>query len=181
MPSIAPSAHTRRPGITTDSWITPHHIIDALAPFDLDPCACDPQPWPTATTMLTERDDGLSRPWSKWGGCVWLNPPYGRALATWLERLARHGDGIALTFARTETKAFFDWVWPYARSMLFIRGRLTFFTPKGVPAPTGHNSGGPSVLIAYGTRAHLKLVRAESLGRLVHVNEDKFRPSGPIL
>lgn len=68
MASIAPPAHTRREGVTTDSWITPKWLIDRLAPFDLDPCACDPMPWQTAERMLTEREDGLL---STWGG------PYG--------------------------------------------------------------------------------------------------------
>lgn len=162
MTSIAPMAHTRREGLTTDSWITPKWIIDRFGPFDLDPCACDPQPWPTATRMLTIHDDGLSTGWG--GSMVWLNPPYGRQLGTWLDRLARHGRGLALIFARTDTKAFHDHVWPFASRLLFLRGRLTFCRPAG--ETVDHNSGGPSVLVAYGKLAAARLDDASDLGAL---------------
>src|SRR5579864_8496494 len=99
MPSIAPANHTRGSG-TVDDWITPQHIINRLGPFDLDPCACKPQPWPTAKRMLTMDQNGLS---VMWGGFVFCNPPYGRATEVWLKRMAQHGNGIALIFARTET------------------------------------------------------------------------------
>jgi len=129
----------------SEDWITPRNIIEDLGPFDLDPCACEPQPWPTARTMWTWKDNGLGKPWS---GRVWLNPPYGRDTTVWLQRLAEHGDGIALTFARTETKMFHKWVWPHAKAFLFITGRLYFHNPDGTRGHT--NAGGPSVLIAYG-------------------------------
>ena len=32
----------------SEVWITPPWILRALGPFDLDPCAADQQPWPTA-------------------------------------------------------------------------------------------------------------------------------------
>ena len=161
MSSIAPPCHTRRPE-TTDDWITPKWLIDMLGPFDLDPCACDPQPWPCAIKQYTE--NGLLRPWH---GLVWLNPPYGRVLGAWLNRLALHGNGIALVFARTDTRAFHDHVWPYAASLLFIKGRLTFCKSTGEPAPLGHNSGGPSVLIAYGQEGTKRLSEHRNLGALV--------------
>lgn len=158
--SIAPPAHTRS-NRTTDSWITPKWLIDRLGPFDLDPCACNPQPWPTAKQMVTEDQDGLLM---QWYGHVWCNPPYGKALSVWLERMALHNNGVALVFARTETKAFFNNVWPYAKSVLFLKGRLTFFRPDGSKPRCGHNSGGPSVLIAYGDRAHFDLSNCKDLG-----------------
>lgn len=127
----------------TNNWITPRHILDALGPFDLDPCACDPQPWPTAKNMwLVGGLDG------SWFGRVWLNPPYGDEAETWLARLADHGNGIALIFARTETKMFQEQVFARAKALLFLCGRLTFYYPDGRPAE--HNGGAPSVLIAYG-------------------------------
>jgi hypothetical protein len=163
MASIAPPAHTRS-AQTTDSWITPKGLIDRLGPFDLDPCACVPQPWPCARESYTEH--GLLRPWL---GMVWLNPPYGRALAPWLNKLALHGQGIALVFARTDTAAFFENVWPFADALLFLRGRLTFHYPDGSLPPLGHNSGGPSVLIAYGLTARERLAANADLGASVEV------------
>lgn len=171
---IAPPCHTRREGQTTDSWITPKGLLDRLGPFDLDPCACIPQPWPTARHMLTEIDDGML---SAWDGFVWCNPPYGRLLGAWLNRMALHNNGIALVFARTETRAFFESVWPWASSLLFLRGRLTFCLPSGEPAPKGHNSGGPSVLIGYGQTACDRLNECSDLGAFVKTSPIKQKSS----
>lgn len=166
MSSIAPPSHTRRKGATTDSWITPRWLIKRIGPFDLDPCACDPQPWPTAALMLTERENGLLAPWA---GHVYCNPPYGKQLGAWLNRMALHNDGLALVFARTDTKAFHRNVWPFAQSILFIEGRLTFCTPAGELAPMGHNSGGPSVLIACGKRASDRLEGCRDMGAFIRL------------
>jgi len=95
--------------------------------------------------MLTEREDGFA---AEWEGRVWLNPPYGPRAAGWLKRLAAHGQGTALIFARTETKMFHRYVWRAASGLLFLEGRLRFYKPNGIVGKA--NSGGPSVLIAYG-------------------------------
>lgn len=57
-------------------YLTPKYILDAIGPFDLDPCASIVRPWPTATKHYTRFDDGLMQPWD---GLVWLNPPFGRS------------------------------------------------------------------------------------------------------
>ena len=137
--------HTRAYQGRTDDWITPEFILEALGEFDLDPCASLTQPWFAAKENYTIEDDGFNKPWF---GRVWLNPPYGPETTKWLEKLADHGNGIALIFARTETRMFFSHVWSKAHSLLFIEGRLCFHYPDGKKA--AHNSGGPSVLIAYG-------------------------------
>lgn len=128
----------------TDSWITPREIIAALGEFCLDPCQCDPQPWPCARCYYTASDDGLRK---KWFGRVWLNPPYSQAWA-WMEKLAAHGRGTALVFARTETAGFVKTVWGRASAVMFLHGRLFFHHPDGRRAKG--NSGGPSCLVAYG-------------------------------
>ena len=167
MPSIAPPAHTRRL-TTTDDWITPKWIIDRLGPFTLDPCASDSQPWPCAMAHFTKAVDGLSQ---KWFGEVWLNPPYGRETTRWLAKLAQHGFGTALIFARTETKMFFDHVWPKASALMFLQGRLVFCRPDGTPAE--HNSGGPSVLIAYGDVSARRLQANQDMGAFVSLSPPK--------
>lgn len=128
-----------------DEWLTPPNIIQALGQFDLDPCSPIDRPWNTAAKHLTIKDNGLAQAWH---GRVWLNPPYGAATAKWLDRLADHGNGIALIFARTETRMFFDHVWRKADGLLFIEGRLHFHHVDGSRAAA--NSGAPSVLVAYG-------------------------------
>ena len=150
---------------TTDTWLTPKFILDALGEFDMDPCAApEPRPWPTATTMVTLPDNGLA---CEWKGRVWMNPPYGTKTHLWLARLAAHGSGTALIFARTETDMFFEHVWQKATALLFLRGRLTFCYPAGNRAP--HNSGGPSVLCAYGEHDATLLIQSKLDGFYVPI------------
>lgn len=138
--------HHRAKGVT-DEWLTPPEIVRALGPFDLDPCSPVDRPWDTAARHYTINDNGL---WLPWSGRVWLNPPYGNQTGIWLRKLADHGDGIALIFARTETAFFHSWGWECADAMLFLRGRINFYSVAGIRSDK--NAGGPSVLIAYGER-----------------------------
>lgn len=128
----------------TDEWLTPPDLLKSMGYFDLDPCAPVNPPWTTADFMYNVNSDGLKR---SWHGRVWLNPPYGPETHLWLQKMADHNNGIALIFARTETKMFFDHVWSKASALLFINGRLFFYDISGKRAP--NNSGGPSVLVAY--------------------------------
>jgi DNA N-6-adenine-methyltransferase Dam len=145
-----------------DEWLTPPEIIEALGPFDLDPCSPINRPWGTAKKHYTIRENGL---WQEWDGRVWLNPPYGRWAAEWLERLAAHRNGIALLFARTETHMFFNHVWPHCDAVLFIDGRLHFHHIDGTRAKS--NSGAPSVLIAYGSENAKILQRSGIKGKFL--------------
>ena len=124
--------------------MTPPYIIEALGEFDLDPCSPINRPFETAKSYYTVSDDGLKQ---EWVGRVWMNPPYGDKTKVWLKRLAIHGNGIALTFARTETNMFFDSIWDTADAILFIKGRLKFYHVSG---KRGDSAGAPSCLIAYG-------------------------------
>lgn len=144
----------------TQSWITPRFILDALGSFDLDPCASDPQPWPTAKQMLTS--NGLD---FHWEGRVWLNPPFHRyEVAKWVRRLADHQFGIALLHARTEAE-WFDPVWDQADSILFLSDRLYFYYPDGRRADA--NSGAPACLIAFSKFDTNALRNSKIAGRLV--------------
>lgn len=96
---------------------------------------------------------------------MWLNPPYNFATWDWLAKLADHGDGIALIFARTETAGFAREVWGKASGLLFLHGRLHFHYMDGERAPA--NSGAPSVLVAYGDRAVERLMTADLDGTYV--------------
>lgn len=127
-----------------DTWLTPPELIKALGDFDLDPCSPINRPWNTAKHHFTENDNGLLQDWNNMR--VWLNPPYGRELEAWLNRMAMHNNGIALIFARTETKAFHNYVFPYANSILFIKGRIQFYDINGVK---NHNANAPSILVGY--------------------------------
>lgn len=145
-----------------DEWLTPPEIIKALGEFDLDPCSPIVRPWNTAKHHYTLLDDGLSK---EWKGRIWLNPPYGLEAAKWLKKMVSHGNGIALIFARTETKMFFDYVWTKADAVLFFKGRLHFHHADGKRARA--NAGAPSVLIAYGSNNVIALDNVKEWGRLV--------------
>lgn len=137
------SAHQKNGG--HDEWLTPPSILQALGPFDLDPCAPVVRPWPTAATHYTVEDDGFTKTWV---GRVWCNPPFGREAIGWMRRCAAHGNAIALIPARTETVMFYETVWGRASGVLFIRGRPHFHRVDGSRAP--FNSGAPICLVAYG-------------------------------
>jgi hypothetical protein len=117
--------------------------------------------WPTAGVHYTRLDDGLAQPWF---GCVWLNPPYGRAVGTWLKRLRDHGNGLALVFARTETEWFQSHGWA-ANALLFLAGRLRFHRSSGEIGPS--SAGAPSVLLAYGADSVARLGSSRIGGVLV--------------
>jgi DNA N-6-adenine-methyltransferase (Dam)/Protein of unknown function (DUF3102) len=131
--------HTLRVMGSSESpeWYTPQHILDravaTLAEIDLDPCWHPDSPV-RATTTYTAAHDGLSRPWI---GRVWLNPPYGRAIHAWVEKLvAEYNSGavseaIALVPARVDTD-WFRLLDPFPRC--FVDGRLTFVNAEH-PAP----------------------------------------------
>lgn len=134
------------PRFQTDTWLTPPEIIDALGPFDFDPCAApEPRPFDTATSMVAKPFDGLEIAWL---GRTWLNPPYGgpNIITPWMHRLSEHNHGTALIFARTETAMFHAYVWARASAVFFFKGRLHFHYPDGTRAAA--NAGAPSCLVA---------------------------------
>lgn len=154
----------------TDVWLTPPEILQSLGVFDLDPCAPLNRPWDTALNHYTILDNGLIKPWF---GRVWLNPPYGREMEKWMQKMAQHQHGgISLIFARTETKAFHRHIFPVADSILFIENRLHFYTAEGMRAK--FNSGAPSVLIAYGEENVEALDRCGIKGKHLFLNTVPF-------
>ncbi|PMQ21647.1 adenine methyltransferase [Glutamicibacter arilaitensis] len=146
-------------------WLTPRPIVEALGEFDLDPCGAPGHELARQTFQIDDGQDGLALPWD---GRVWLNPPYGKLTAPFLGKLAEHGTGTALVFARTETKMFFDHVWPAAAGILFMQGRVTFWDESGTPAKG--NGGAASVLIAYGDYDAARL-KESGLGRFIDLRE----------
>ena len=160
-------AHDRTTG--KEDWLTPPEILRRLGEFDLDPCSPIGRPWDTAKKHYTLMDNGLRQPWE---GRVWLNPPYGNETPKWMERMAQHGNGVAFIFARTETASFFPWVWGHATAMLFLRGRVSFYTREG---KRGGPAGAPSMLIAYGKANADALATSGIDGHLMHNAQVKPR------
>jgi len=129
--------------------LTPKWMIDALGPFDTDPCAATMRPWDIGTACnWTAKDDGLAQVWK---GFVWLNPPFHRyEVGRWIDALASHGHGIALVHARTEA-GWFEPIWRKADHLFFLADRIKFCRPDGTEQPA--NSGAPVVLVGFGALA----------------------------
>ncbi len=134
--------------VSTDSqnadsivWLTPLKFINSLGSFDLDPCGHKGHN--TASKIIHPPDNGLLYDWN---GRVWLNPPYGKEAKVWLEKLSKHGDGIALLFARLEAA----WMRPYLKSGFFLlHKRISFISDrKGYKG----NAGSASILIPFGRK-----------------------------
>ena len=163
-------------------WYTPREVFEALGiEFDLDPCSPGGEivPWIPAQRHLTVVEDGLS---CDWPGRVWMNPPYGSETKKWLSHLSMSGNGIALIFARTDTKWFHEYV-PNADAVCFIKGRVQFirncvadryaqgiYNPKTDyfidPVDGKRKKGGcgsASMLIAYG-KENAKILERCNLG-----------------
>lgn len=129
--------------VASDEWYTPSYIIEALGEFDLDPCAA--HGWITAKKHLYKEDNGLDK---EWHGRVWLNPPYSRKLIVpFIEKMARHGNGVALIFNRMDITLWHETIFPTVDSMFILRGRLKFYRPDG---SQGDSAGCGSVLLAWG-------------------------------
>lgn len=159
------SGHQRPNRGASDSWLTPYQIIEALGPFDLDPCCPVQMPWVTAKKMILQPADGLA---VKWRGIVWLNPPFGDEAKKWVARLAAHGNGLLLCSARTETDWWHEHIWPRVTSILFLDKRPHFHYPYGSRAR--FNSGSSIVIAAYGKECtdRLRTRKADCLkGKLV--------------
>lgn len=138
---------------SSDEWYTPKEILDALGEFDLDPCAPRTPLWPTAKVMYDKNMDGLSK---EWFGRVWLNPPYSRPLIEqFVQRMAEHGNGIALLFNRCDSKMFQDIIFEKATAMKFLRSRIKFYRENG---EQGDSPGCGSILFAFGVE-NAKILR----------------------
>lgn len=138
----------------SNEWYTPPEVFEMLRfpEFDLDPASpgldkcCVP-----AKACYTE--SGLLKPWH---GRVWLNPPYGDETGDWLQKLAQHGNGIALVFARTDT-LWFHLTACKADVICFLNGRIRFIDKNG---KQGGSAGCGSMLLAWGNECSAILARA---------------------
>ena len=145
------------------TWLTPPHIIDALGPFDIDPCCPPTMPWRTAARMICRPFDGQAVDWT--GQRVWLNPPYGREAVPFFEKLIREKSaGVALVFARTDTALWQNLIFPNFSAILFLRGRLRFHRADGTP---GETATAPSALIAFSDRDAQRLEAVEIPGYVI--------------
>jgi hypothetical protein len=85
-----------------------------------------------------------------------------------LRKIAAHeGKGILLIFARTDTSAWQDWIFPNAYDIMFLRGRLRFCRPDGTP---GETATAPSALVAYSEQDFARLRESGLRGAFLRVS-----------
>jgi hypothetical protein len=141
----------------SDEWYTPKYIFDALdCRFDMDVCAPISSDYITVPTNIFIVRESLTE---KWDGFVWMNPPFGgrNGIIPWLNKLADHGNGIALTPDRTSAPWWQD-ICAKADAHLQVRNKIKFIDPNG------HEGKQPSTgttLFAFGEQAVLALIKAQ--------------------
>ena len=129
----------------SNEWTTPPDLFNKLNlkyNFTLDPCCtkdsalCD--------KYYTIEDNGLIQDWSE--DIVFMNPPYGREIGKWIEKAYKESlkgaTIVCLIPARTDTRYWHNFIFPYASDIKFIKGRLKFGSGNA-PAPF------PSALVEF--------------------------------
>lgn len=136
------------------TWNTPRWFIDrlelALGPVGLDPCSNRWSVVNAATEYrLDRRENGLKLPWQGLG-LVFVNPPFGREIAEWMQRCeSEDAEVVALVPARVDTTW---WHHAYRSSSVAIlwRGRMTF---RKRESRKHGNAPFPSSVFYWGPRA----------------------------
>jgi hypothetical protein len=82
----------------------------------------------------------------------------------WIQRLAKHGNGITLLHARCEA-GWFEPCWRSASAILFLADRIHFHRSDGTRQSA--NGGAPPVLVAFGAEARRRLERCGIDGYLI--------------
>ena len=93
-----------------------------------------------------------------------MNPPYGIATGSWLDKFVKHGDGIALVFARTDTRWFHNYALK-ADALLFTKGRLKFINPERNDTST---SASGSLFVACGSKC-VKALKNSNMGWFINL------------
>lgn len=130
-------------------WETPQVLFEQLNrkfKFDLDACASDENH--KIDNYFTEKDDALVQ---KWGGNVFVNPPYGRSIGDFIKKAYEEHLRdpnrfiVMLVPSRTDTRYWQDYVIDKS-TIKYIRGRLKFEV-DGVATDAAPF---PSALLVYG-------------------------------
>lgn len=118
----------------SDMWEMPQDLfdrLDAIHHFTLDVCAVAENA--KCENYISPEQDGLK---TKWEGCCWCNPPYGREIGKWVEKAYNSNCKVVMLLpVRTDTKWFHNYC--MKGQIEFLRGRLKFGESKNsAPFPS---------------------------------------------
>lgn len=139
-----------------EEWETPQFLFNELNEtydFDLDVCASETNK--KCHKFYSKDDNSLDKYWI---GSCWMNPPYGKSIATWMKKAYEsHVKNKALVVCLVPCRTDTQWWHDYAiqGSIFFIKGRIRF-VGASQPAPF------PSAIIVYGGGAPIGYIN-ESL------------------
>lgn len=153
----------------SNEWLTPpeiiERVIEVMGFINLDPCSNSKAiPNIPAHNHFTIETDGLSLPWYD---RVYINPPYGRGVGKWVEKLCSEykngnvSEAIALVPARTDTH-WFRRLKKYSRC--FVWGRLKF---------SGHKNSAPfpSMVVYLGKNIRTFTIKFKDMGDIYQLRE----------
>lgn len=158
-------------------WFTPPEILapvrDILGdPIPLDPCTTEENPT-KACRFFTPVNNGLIQPW---GASAFVNPPYGRELYSWVEKVVLEASlGVRIILLVSASSRWDQERWqkmysPELTTFLMIKGRVKFLSSDNTRA-----SGSPpypSVMYFYNLSPD---VVADEFGHMGTVVEQKVR------
>lgn len=160
----------------TPEHYTPQEIIEAvvavLGGIDLDPCSNSHEnPNVPAATHYTREDNGLAQVWR---GVTYMNPPYGREIGAWVDKLVQSysagtvPEAIALVPARVDTQ-WWKTLIDCCTFFCFVEGRLSFGGNDGGSAPF------PSAIVYFGQNCGAFYYTFSEIGRVCKsVTPDDF-------
>jgi phage N-6-adenine-methyltransferase len=124
----------------SNEWATPQDFFDYLNDefhFDLDVSANSTNA--KCANYIDVNINGLTQDWhvlSK--SACFMNPPYGGQTAHWIkkawEESCKGAVVVCLIVSATDRSYWHDYIFPYAKEIRFIRGKLKFGAGKGAKA-----------------------------------------------
>lgn len=143
-------------------WATPQTLFDQLNKqysFTLDVCAIEENT--KCKKFFSPEDDGLAQSWS---GSCWMNPPYGKTISKWMKKAFDEATTnpdvtsvVCLIPSRTDAKYFQNIVFPNAKQICFVKGRLKFGDSKN-SAPF------PSVIVVFSKNNNVDITELKHIG-----------------